>query len=145
MVQPTSTNSHLYLCTKQSIMQLLQKKFTLTLIILLAFQVSYGQKVTRDVGSFDGVNLSLSANMYLTQGNSSSVVIEGPQEAIDHIETKVRDGVLIIKQDEDWKWWKSWNNKNVRIYITNPSFEQVSVSGSGNIKGENTLQNIQWI
>ncbi len=121
-------------------MQLLKKQFTLLFITLLALQVSYGQKVTRDVGPFSGVNLSLSANMYLTQGSSSSVVIEGSQEAISHIETKVRDGVLIIKQDEDWKWWKSWNHKNVRIYITNPSYDQVSVSGSGNITGENTLQ-----
>jgi len=121
-------------------MQLLQKKLAILTLSLIFVQVSFAQKVTRNVGAFEGVNLSVSANLYLTQGNTSSVVIEGSDDAVEHIETTVKNGVLVIRQDNDWKWWKNWNNKNVSIYITNPTFEQVSVSGSGNIEGENTLQ-----
>ena len=102
--------------------------------------LAVAQKTSRDVGEFRGVNLGLSADLYLTQGNSSSVVIEASDEALEHIETRVRDGVLIIKQNDDWKWWRNWNSKNIKIYITNPTFEHVSVSGSGDIRGENTLQ-----
>ena len=112
----------------------------LTLITFLSFQVALAQKQTRDVGSFNGVSLGMSAKLYVKQGNSSSVVIEASDDALEHIETKVKNGVLVIEQDNDWKWWKSWNSKNVRIYVTNPTFDHVSVSGSGDVMGENTLQ-----
>ncbi|GJM27967.1 MAG: DUF2807 domain-containing protein [Cyclobacteriaceae bacterium] len=121
-------------------MQLLQKRLAITIFTILIFQAALAQKVTRNVGPFDGVNLGMPASMYVTQSNTSSVVIEAPGEVLDHIQTSVTNGVLVIKQDDDWKWWKNRNSKHVKIYITNPTFEQVSVSGSGNITGENTLQ-----
>ena len=112
---------------------------TTILSILLVSQV-FAQQQTRNVDQFEGVKLGMPAKLYIKQGNSSSVTIEASDEALQHIETKVRDGVLIIKQDDDWKWWKNWNSKNVRIYVTNPVFNHVSVSGSGDIRGENTLE-----
>ena len=118
-----------------------QKLYSLIVIVSLLFvQQIHAQKQTRNVGQFDGVKLGMAAKLYVKQGNSSSVTIEASDEALEHIETRVKDGVLIIKQDDDWKWWKNWNSKNIRIYVTNPEFNHVSVSGSGNVEGENTLE-----
>lgn len=121
-------------------MQLYQRTLAITILSMLMIQVAVAQKATRNVDQFNGVNLGMPANIYLTQGNTSSVVIEASDETLEHIETTVKNGVLTIKQDDDWKWWKNWNSRNVKIYITNPTFETVSVSGSGNVQGENTLQ-----
>jgi hypothetical protein len=111
-----------------------------TVFSILLVTPVFAQQQTRNVGQFDGVTLGMSAKMYVKQGNTSSVTIEASDDALEHIETEVKNGVLIIKQDNDWKWWKNWNSKNVRIYVTNPVFNHVSVSGSGDIKGENTLE-----
>lgn len=121
-------------------MQLNTPKLLITILAILLVNLAIGQKVTRNVGEFRGVSLGMSADLYVTQGNNSSVVIEAPDDVQQHIETKIRDGVLIINQDQDWKWWKNWNSKNVKIYITNPTFDHLSVSGSGDIRGENMLQ-----
>lgn len=113
------------------------------LIILLSILVvnsAVAQKQTRNVGPFEGVKLGMSANLYVKQGSASSVVIEASEEALEHIKTEVKGGILVIKQDSDWNWWKSWKARNVKIYITNPTFEHLSVNGSGNIQGENTLE-----
>ena len=47
---------------------------------------------------------------------------------------------MVIKQDDDWRWWKNWSGKNIKIYVTSPTYERLTVSGSGNIVGQNTLQ-----
>ena len=125
---------------KLKTMKSLKSIALITLLFIGVVSLTHAQQQTRDVGSFDGVNLGISAKMTIKQGNSSSVVIEASEDVLEHIETKVKNGVLVIKQDSDWKWWKNWNSKNVRIYITNPTFNHVSVSGSGNIRGENTIQ-----
>lgn len=139
-MQPVRSLIDLYIVLKHIIMHLsTQKLFTVILAILVG-HLAMAQRTSRDVGEFRGVSLGVSADLYITQGNNSSVVIEASDEVQEHIETKVRDGVLIIKQDDDWKWWKNWSSKNVKIYITNPAFEHVAVSGSGDISGENTLQ-----
>jgi hypothetical protein len=111
-----------------------------TLFFFLLVQLAFAQKQTRNVGQFEGVNLGISAKLYIKQGNASSVVIEASEDALEHIETKVKNGILVIEKDNDWKWWKNWNSKNVKIYVTNPNFNHISVSGSGNVQGENTIQ-----
>ncbi len=117
----------------------IQVLFILVLSILTN-NSAVAQNQTRNVGRFEGVNLGMAANLFVTQGNTSSVVIEASEDALEHIETEVKGGILVIKTDNDWNWWKSWKAKNVKIYITNPTFEHLSVSGSGKIQGENSLQ-----
>lgn len=114
--------------------------FYILLLSILIVNFAVAQKQTRNVGHFEGVKLGMPAHLFVKQGNTSSVIIEGSDEALEHIETEVKGGILVIKQDNDWNWWKSWKAKNVKIYVTNPTFNHVSVSGSGNIQGENTLE-----
>ena len=117
------------------------KQVTIVLLLsLITAHFAIAQEQTRNVGQFNGVKLSMSGNLYLTQGSSSSVIIEASEDVLEHIDTEVKGGVLVIEQDNDWKWWKNLNTKNIKIYVTNPTFDHVSVSGSGNVKGENTLQ-----
>jgi hypothetical protein len=118
----------------------IKKPLAVIVLAILAGHLAIAQNSTRNVGEFRGVSLGVSADLYITQGNNTSVVIEASDEVQERIETRIRDGVLIIKQDDDWKWWKNLNSKKIKIYITNPTFEHVSVSGSGDIQGENTLQ-----
>jgi hypothetical protein len=117
-----------------------QTKAILLAFLILTGPLAMAQRTTLNVEEFSGVSLGLPAQLYVKQGNTPSVVIEASEQVQERIRTSVKNGVLTIRQNDDWKWWNNWSDKKVKIYITNPSFDHISVSGSGDITGENTLQ-----
>lgn len=92
---------------------------------------------TLDLSSFDGIGLAISANVMIRQGSPQSVKIEAQQNIIDNLKKEVKDGV-----------WKIGFEKNVRecsdikIWVTVPSVDQLSISGSGSIIGEGKFSNL---
>jgi len=110
-----------------------------TLLFCLAFLTNInaqrltgnGPIVTQDlnIADFTGVHLSFSGDVYLRQGNTQSVRVEGQQNLIDHLNTDVVDGV----------WKMKFNAKNVnykskfKVYITVPTLTYAKVSGSGDM------------
>lgn len=83
---------------------------------------------------FDGIDLRISADVYIRQGAQQKVVIEGQRNIIDEIETSVNNGVWKIETDRCIR-----NHDDLRIYITVPDVTLLRLSGSGNIISENTL------
>lgn len=107
---------------------------------LLCSQPLLGQSETRNVGSFKGVQLNIPGKLYLRQGSPQKVVIEASREVLERIETDIVSGNLVIRQ-ENGSWWKSWKDRGtIKVYITAPNLEHISVSGSGSIKSENTIR-----
>lgn len=87
------------------------------------------KKETRNVPSFEEMGLSISADVYISQGNETSLVLEGDGYTLDHIQTSVANGKLKIRYSS-WKW-NSY--KKVIIYITSPQWHGIYVSGSGKV------------
>ena len=96
------------------------------------------EKETRDVGSFSSINLSLPADLYLTQGNDTKVVIEAEQKILDLIRTEVVGNNLKIKYKNGI--WNIRSNKHIKIYVSTPDVEGLFLSGSGNIKAETQIK-----
>jgi hypothetical protein len=92
-------------------------------------------KETRNVTSFSELGLSISADVYISQGNKTELIIEGDAKTLKHIETKISGDVLKIKYDS----WNSWKYKKVKIYITSPNWEGIYLSGSGSITNKTVL------
>lgn len=81
------------------------------------------------LGPVQGINLGISGDVVLTPGNTQKIVIEGQQNIIDNIRREIKDGT--------WKIYFVQNVKEakpVTIYITLPTIEDVSLSGSGSIR-----------
>ncbi len=113
---------------------------TLIVIALISCDI-HAQNQTREVRSFRGIRMNISGDLYLTQGNNQKVVLEGPSEVLDRIETEVNGGVLIIRQEDNWKWWKNWRgDRKIKVYVTAPHIEELAVSGSGSIESENRIR-----
>jgi hypothetical protein len=92
-------------------------------------------KESRNVSAFTGINLSISANVILRQGNETSMEIEADKNVMSIIETEVNGRTLQIKnRDGHFR-----NLGEVRIYITTPAIEMLSVTGSGDIICETSL------
>ncbi|MFN7116575.1 MAG: head GIN domain-containing protein [Saprospiraceae bacterium] len=83
---------------------------------------------------FDGIDLRISADVYVRQGAEQRVVIEGQRNIIDEIERDVDNGIWEIETD---RCIRSYDD--LRIYITVPDVTLLRVSGSGDIVSENTL------
>ena len=85
----------------------------------------------RQLESFTGIGISISADVYYTTGNSHEIRIEGKEKDVSDLITEVRDGFLQVKY-ENWKVSRS----KLTIYITSKELEDVKMSGSGHFMAE---------
>lgn len=86
---------------------------------------------------FTKLQLKISGNVILSQGNDCSVKIEAPADIADEIVTEVTDnGTLVIKYKSKLSWNKIKNllKKNkVLFYVTMEEIAGLAISGSGDI------------
>ncbi|MEO8794369.1 MAG: head GIN domain-containing protein [Daejeonella sp.] len=95
----------------------------------------------RQVSGFKGISSSGSYDVKVTMGNTESLKIEGDEELLKEIETVVEDGILKIrtkKHSSNWNWKKGWGK--VTVYIHAKSLNNITLSGSGNIRIEGTVK-----
>lgn len=98
------------------------------------------QRETRDLPPFTKISLSVTADVYLTQGAIQKVDVEGNEEDLDDLVLEVEGNKLIIKSKNHGKIfgnWSSWDDVN--IYITIPTIEGITVAGSGSITGRSKI------
>lgn len=87
-----------------------------------------------NLADFDGVELSISADVIIRQGSEQEVIVEGKQNVIDELERDVKNGIW----DIDIKGCVRDNN-DMKIFITLPDISSLKISGSGSIESENFL------
>ena len=87
---------------------------------------------------FTGIKLNCEAKVFITQGDTFEVVAKGESNIIDELELDVQDNTWTIEFDHCVKSY------DLEIYITMPDIRYLSVSGSGEIRGDNffTVQDI---
>jgi hypothetical protein len=94
----------------------------------------------RQVGSFKGVASGGPLTVKITMGDKESVRLEGDQEAIANLTTQVTSGILTIKPKTKWNdWSRKYNRTKVTVYITAKKITSLTMSGSGNIEVENSI------
>ena len=93
------------------------------------------KKEERKVDTFTAVDLSISANVYLTQDNTQKVVVEASENDLKEVVTEVKNGHLKIKTE-------SWHShlRDVNIYISMANLEGIGLSGSGNIVADGVFK-----
>ena len=93
---------------------------------------------TLKLDAFEGITLAFSGDVYIQQGSTQSVKVEGQQNIIDNILTEVSDKHWKIKFDRPVK-----KHEKVKVYITIPTLTEASLSGSGNIYGKGKFSNLK--
>jgi len=88
----------------------------------------------RQLDSFDGIGISISADVYYIQGDKHEISIEGDDRDVEELITEVRDGFLKVKYN-DWRIKRS----KLTIYITSKELESVKMSGSGQFNMDKPL------
>lgn len=89
-------------------------------------------EVTFDLDEITEIALSISAGVYLKQGEQQSIVVKGKKDAIDRLSDEVVNGLWDIRFPKG----ECLRNHELVIYITVVDLNAVTVSGSGDIYAE---------
>jgi hypothetical protein len=126
------------------------KKIQMLFVVMLIGAVSFAQKTINDAnaeprkveGSFHGIKVSNAFDVYISQGNEDAVAISASkQEYKDKIITKVENGILIVRFDDDKKFWKGWNGdkQKLKAYISIKKIDKLEVSGACDVYFEDGI------
>lgn len=112
---------------------------TLVLNIALSATASFAQKTEkRALANFHAISFGGSYNVNVKFGEEEDLVLEGASEDINRVETVVEKGVLKIRTKRGVKSWNSVGKK-LTVTITAIKLDDFSLSGSGILKVEGTL------
>ncbi|WP_262923010.1 DUF2807 domain-containing protein [Hymenobacter cellulosilyticus] len=87
----------------------------------------------RTVTDFSRLELSVNAEVFLTQGSSRSLRVEAQQNILNVLQTNVSGERLAINYGRV----NVRRHEPIRVYITTPNLSSVHVSGSGSVVGQN--------
>jgi hypothetical protein len=74
--------------------------------------------------------------MYIRQGSTQKVELEGDPEVLKKIETEVSGDRLSVGTEEKWFNWNWSDSEKITVYITMKDVEGIYLSGSGDIVTE---------
>ncbi len=87
------------------------------------------------IRDFKGIDIAVPSEVHLTSGADYSVVIEADKEIMKHIKVRKQGDVLEIYKSK----FVFFENKDVKVYISMPVVEEVIVSSSGKVIGDNLI------
>lgn len=88
----------------------------------------------REVGHFRALASSLPANVYYVLADKQEVRVESTEEFAPKVLTTVEDGILTLKLEPG-----RYPKLILRVTVSSPDIEKLSVSGSGNLFQEGVL------
>jgi len=91
----------------------------------------------RTVSNFSGIDISGSNNVFISYAPEASVSVKGYDNLVSHYKTEMKDGKLYLHYDES----TIITNDNIQVYITMPSFDALSLSGSCSITATGSFDN----
>jgi len=92
-------------------------------------------KQERSVGDFSGVKVSTAIDVYLTQGEKTSVVVETDENIQEYLVTEVKDNVLHIYFDAS-----ILSVEVKKVYVTTKKIDYLSTTSAGDIFGQNPFK-----
>ena len=89
----------------------------------------------REVGPFNAISSHLPCTIYFSQADKQEVRVETTEELAPKVQTIVEDGTLKLKMAEG-----HYPKLILRIVISVPNIESITIHGSGDLRHEGTLR-----
>ncbi len=93
-------------------------------------------KETRNLDGFEGIDLRASADLYITKSDRFEIRIEGQQNILDVLTTRIKGHNLVIEFQDVCVI----NTRSLDIYISMPELSELYVSGSGDVESEDAFE-----
>ncbi len=91
----------------------------------------------RKVTGFDGLAISVPGKIFLVQGPDHRLFLEGTERVLENLVTEVKNGQLAIRTKRGFNFRR---RDELRVYITMPGLERISLSGSAGIYAEGPIR-----
>lgn len=107
------------------------------LLLLLGSSFVFTNNAADDVRKlepFDGIGISVHADVFYTLGNTHEIRIEGADKDVKDLITEVRDDFLQVKYENS-----RLKRTKLTIYITSKTLEVVKISGSAHFSTDQTV------
>ena len=128
---------------------LIKKQLTLLILSCLFISTSHAQwkkikgngkltTVTRTTSDYSNIKCAGSMDFILVKGTEGHITIEGDKNLLEYIVTEVKSDVLKVKV-KDGVNLKSSHNNTIKITIPFEDVSNVSLSGSGDLWNNNTI------
>jgi Putative auto-transporter adhesin, head GIN domain len=116
------------------IMSRLPAALCLAAFATLAAAAAEAKSEERDVPPFTAVHTSAGIRAIVVIGPKKPLLVEGSDETVARIETRVEDGHLYIGFKKNS--WGNWTNHDPRVTVTAPELRELSASGGARIEGD---------
>ncbi len=90
----------------------------------------------RNLGDFNGVDVSGPVKVFISQNSVSSVKIEGDENLLEYIEIENNGDELDIRTRRGYNLRP---RTGIKIYVTAPSFDELAVTGAGELKTQTKI------
>lgn len=84
---------------------------------------------TRSATDFHAIEVNIPASVEVSVSDQYSVVVEAQENLLPILKTEVKDGKLRLYFEENVS-----NAENLKVRISGPAFDELSIGGSGSIK-----------
>lgn len=128
------------------------KRIILLVLIIITGVIAKAQNIVYDenaeirtVGNFNGIELSGTVSLYLSQGSTIGVAVSAGEEKYNNkIKTEVKNGVLRISVEGGvWNGF-NWTNRKLRAYVTVADINRLDVSGASYVSISGTLKSEEF-
>jgi len=112
-------------------------------IVLLAASSVQAQRFVYDdnaekrgIGSFHAIETSAGIQVIITKGSKEELAVSvSDKDLIGKVETVVKDGVLKIYRDTDWKFWNNFKDWHIKVYVSYVKLDALEASSGASIQG----------
>jgi len=94
------------------------------------FSVCGQSSEERSVPDFDGLAVAVPGEIYLVQGPTPKLIVEGTDRVLEDLITEVRNGQLTIRLPNRWNFRR---NDELTVYVTMPEIKNITMSGSARL------------
>ncbi|MDI6740903.1 MAG: head GIN domain-containing protein, partial [Candidatus Edwardsbacteria bacterium] len=92
----------------------------------------------RPVASFSAIDIRGGFTVYLNQGETESLKLEGDKDALANIVTEVGSGRLVVKRKKGIRLF-SWHKDDITVHLTFKELKKIDLSGSNKLAGQKPL------
>ena len=87
----------------------------------------------REASAFSSVEIEFSGNVYYSEADEYSIIVQAQSNLIPYIETEVDGGTLVVSTKRNTSISTS---EEIKIIITGPSIDEIDIDGSGTFYAE---------
>ena len=92
----------------------------------------------RSVSSFKNVEVSGAAKVFVSQGDQSSVKIEGDENLLQYIEVNQEGDKIVVRERPGFNLQPT---SDLKVYVTAPVYNKIDASGACDIIGQTKIVN----